>query len=139
MDDYKVINVGPLSTWGNLGDDSRKGKLFIDSELESEFIGTSVNSTPPGGESPFWHTHDLVEEIYVFLSGVGEIALDDDLLAVEAGTIIRVPKGVWRAVHCPDSASEPLTWLCLRAGGDALKAIGRDGKIDSDRPFPWNA
>lgn len=137
MNEYKVVNVGPLSKWQDL-EGAAKGKVFIDGDLGSEFIGTSVNSTPPGGQSPFWHVHDKVEEIYIFLTGVGEMALDNDLVQVEAGTIVRVPAGIWRALHCPESASEPLTWLCMRGGGAALKDLKGEAHIDSDKPYPWS-
>ncbi|MBS1698294.1 MAG: cupin domain-containing protein [Actinobacteria bacterium] len=99
----------------------------------------SVNSTDPGGSSPFWHRHGRLEELYVFLDGRGQMALDDEVIDVGPGTVVRVAPATWRAVHSAADAEGPLKWLCLRGGGDTLAAIGRDGERDQERPFPWAA
>ena len=137
MSDYTVSQIGPLSDWMKL-EGVAPGKKFIEGELESAFIGISVNVTEPGGESPFWHTHSKIEEIYVFLEGTGEIALDDEVLPIEAGTVVRVGTDTWRALRCLPGSDVPLRWLCIRGGGDTLATIGNDADIDQERPFPWN-
>lgn len=136
MSKYEIVEVGPLETWANL-EGVAPGKEFVDGKLGSEFVGVSVNSTPPGGESPFWHTHTQVEEIYVILTGTGELALDEQVIPLQAGSIVRVPKDVWRALRCLPTSPQSMEWLCLRAGGDSLENIGQDGQLDQERPFPW--
>lgn len=130
MGTYSVSQVGPLSAWTD--------KTFVESDLASAFIGLSVNSTAPGGTSPFWHTHSKIDELYVFLEGTGDLALDEDVLRVEAGTIVRVGPDVWRALRCSPESEVPLKWLCLRAGGQDLKTIGNDADLDRERPWPWD-
>lgn len=137
MTKYTITEVGSLEEWANL-QGVAPGKEFVDEQLSSEFVGLSVNSTPPGGESPFWHTHTQVEEIYVFLTGQGEMALDEEVIPVRAGTIVRVPTGVWRALRCLPTSEQDMQWLCLRGGGESLATIGQDGELDSERPFPWS-
>ena len=102
-------------------------------------LGMSANATDPGASSPFWHRHGRLEELYVFLEGHGQMALDDEVVEVTAGTVVRVAPETWRAVHSAVDADRPLKWLCLRGGGDGLAEIGRDGELDRERPFPWAA
>lgn len=125
-----------MDLWKNLAGVA-PGKSFVEGNLDSEFVGLSVNNTPPGGGSPFWHEHSKIEEIYVFLEGDGEMAIDDEVVPVAAGTIIRVPQGVWRALRCLPSSETDLKWLCIRAGEGSLAEIGNDAAIDQERPFPW--
>lgn len=136
MSDYEVVNVGPLDAWSALSG-AAPGKSFVEGDLGSEFIGLSVNSTEPGGTSPFWHRHEKTEELYVFLEGNGQMALDDEVIPVEAGTIVRVAPSVWRAVQGSPGSATPLKWLCVRAGGAQLDELKGDGAIDQDRPYPW--
>ncbi len=136
MVDYKVTEVGPLDAWSKLAGVA-PGKSFVEQDLGSSNIGISVNSTPPGGTSPFWHTHSKIEEIYVFIEGTGEVALDDDTVEVGPGTIVRVGPNVWRALRCAPDSAAPLKWLCVRGGEGTLAEIGNDADIDSDRPYPW--
>ncbi|MFQ6105940.1 MAG: cupin domain-containing protein [Candidatus Hydrothermarchaeaceae archaeon] len=44
------------------------------------------------------HSHDDVEEVYLFLEGKGEIQLDDDRQNVEQGDLILIQKGVFHKV-----------------------------------------
>ncbi len=102
-----------------------------------QYIGLTANSFIPGEQAGYWHSHSHLEELYVFLTGRGEMGLDDEVVPVTAGTAIRVGQGVmrtWRAV--PDSP-EPLTWLCIRAGGTELEHFPSDATRDEERPSPW--
>lgn len=136
MSDYEVVNVGPLDAWSALTG-AAPGKSFVEGALGSEFLGLSVNSTEPGDTSPFWHKHEDTEELYVFLEGTGQMALDEAVIPVEAGAIVRVAPHVWRAVQCSPDSAVPLKWLCVRGGGAQLEELKGDGEIDQDRPFPW--
>ena len=131
MGDNHVIETGDLDSWG--------GKSFVERDLAMRNLGMSVNATPPGGSSPFWHAHAALEELYVFLDGHGEMAIDDEIVPVRPGTLVSVGLNAWRALHClPDSAT-PLKWLCVRAGADTLEGVGKDASLDRERPFPWDA
>lgn len=136
MTNYSVTQVGSLAEWSMLAGVA-PGKSFVEGELGNEFVGLSVNSTPPGGQSPFWHSHSQIEEIHVFLEGEGEMALDDEVIEVGPGSIVRVGPGVMRALRCLPDSSRPLKWLCIRGGGAPLAEIGNDGDLDTERPFPW--
>ena len=133
MSNYDVNDIGGIDDWGVA---EGTGKRFIDGE-SAQYLGMSVNATEPGAGSAFWHRHGRLEELYVFLDGRGQMAVDDDLVEVQPGTVVRVAPEAWRAVHSAADADRPLKWLCLRAGGDTLAGIGRDGELDRERPFPW--
>ncbi|WP_308492368.1 cupin domain-containing protein [Microbacterium terrisoli] len=138
MSGYDVMELGGIDTWLQAGGD-RPGKQFVDKEIPTEFIGVSANAAAPGGQAAFWHSHSRLEEVYLFLAGRGQMALDDDVVEVQAGTVVRVGQGVMRAWRARPDSPEDLRWLCIRGGGDALKAIGRDGDLDRERPLPWTA
>lgn len=138
MSNYDVLELGGLASWHQL-EGAAPGKHFVDKDFPAQFIGMSVNSTEPGASQPFWHTHSVLEELYVFLGGEGQLALDGDVVDVTAGTVVRVGQGVWRALRCKEDSPESLKWLCIRAGGATLTEIGRDGELDKERPFPWTA
>lgn len=129
-----VTQIGKLDAWGG-----EKGKQFIEKEIGAQFAGVSINTTQPGGESPFWHSHAKLEEIYIIVEGSGEFALDDEVLPLEAGTVVHVAPGVMHALRCLPDSAVPLRWVCVRAAGEALAEVGRDGTRDEERPFPWSA
>lgn len=144
MSDYEVTQIGAPTEWrGHFGgfdaQRSRDGRRVIDHELTMQFIGLTANALAPGEEAGYWHAHAhaKIEELYVFLAGAGQMGLDDDIVEVEVGTVVRVGQGVWRTWRArPDSPGE-LRWLCIRAGGEALPHFPDDSRRDPDRPMPW--
>jgi mannose-6-phosphate isomerase-like protein (cupin superfamily) len=142
MSDYEVLEIGGLDEWrahygGFRPDSSRDGRRVVDHELNLQYIGMTANAYEPGEEAGYWHAHSRVEEAYVFLAGRGQMALDDDIIDVGPGTVVRVGQGVlrtWRAL--PDSP-EQLRWLCIRAGGRELPQLPDDSQRAPDRASPW--
>ena len=142
MSDYEVISIGAPEAWrdhfgGFAPSRSRDGRRVLDHELTMQYIGMTANALLPGEEAGYWHTHERVEELYVFLAGRGQMGLDDAVVEVEAGTVIRVGQGVWRTWRArPDSDGE-LRWLCIRAGGEQLPHLPDDSERAEGRPMPW--
>jgi mannose-6-phosphate isomerase-like protein (cupin superfamily) len=142
MSDYQRIEIGPIEQWrehfgGFVPDRSRDGRRVLDHELPMQFVGVTANSLVPGEEAGYWHAHSSDEELYIFLTGTGQMGLDDDVVEVGPGTAIRVGQGVmrtWRAL--PDSPG-PLTWFCIRGDGDALPHLPDDAHRITDVPMPW--
>lgn len=143
MPNFEVINVGAPDQWrdfygGFRPDTSRDGRRVIDHELAMQFIGMTVNALLPGESATYWHDHTQIEEVYFFIAGQGQMGLNDDVVDVTAGSVVRVGQGVmrtWRAR--PDSDGE-LRWLCIRAGGSELPEFPNDAIKDNDRPLPWD-
>lgn len=131
MDGYQVLEVGSPDEWLD------RGKQFVDKEMETQFIGLSVNALAPGGESKFWHRHGVLEEIYLFLQGTGQMGLDDEVIEVHAGSTVRISNDVWRVLRADPNSTEELRWVCIRSGGDKLGSISPDGEKDLERARPW--
>jgi mannose-6-phosphate isomerase-like protein (cupin superfamily) len=139
---YQVTQIGGLEDWrGHYGgfdeNRSRDGRRVVDHELTMQYIGMTANALLPGEEAGYWHAHSGVEELYVFLDGQGQMGLDDDVVDVGPGTVVRVGQNVWRTWRAvPDSPGE-LRWLCIRAGGTELPHMPNDGTRAPERPMPW--
>ena len=142
MTAYEIMELGSLDEWrdhfgGFRPESSRAGRRVVDHELTMQFIGMTANALLPGEEAGYWHSHAHVEELYVFLEGLGQMGLDDELIDVSAGSVVRVGQGVWRTWRAhPDSPGE-LRWLCVRAGGSELPDFPDDSTRATDRPMPW--
>lgn len=142
MTDYQVLQLGPLDAWrdhfgGFRPNTSRDGRRVVDHELTMQFIGLTANAFEPGEEAGYWHSHSQIEEAYVFLAGRGQMGLDDQVVDVEAGTVVRVGQGVWRTWRCVPDSPEQLRWLCIRAGGEPLPDFPSDATRDEARQAPW--
>jgi mannose-6-phosphate isomerase-like protein (cupin superfamily) len=139
--DYEVTQIGGLDQWrefygGFTPEKSRDGRRVVDHELTMQYIGMTANSYEPGEEAGYWHRHARVEELYVFLEGRGQMGLDDVVVDVAAGSVVRVSQGVWRTWRAvPDGPG--LRWLCIRAGGSELPHLPDDSERDEARPSPW--
>ena len=142
MANYEVLNVGSPDQWrsyfgGFRPDTSRDGRRVVDHEMKNQFIGMTVNALEPGEEAGYWHDHSEIEEIYVFIAGRGQMGLDDDLVEVEAGSVVRVGQHVMRTWRARPDSTEQLRWLCIRAGSTELPEFPNDATRDLDRPMLW--
>ncbi|WP_084074377.1 cupin domain-containing protein [Demequina sp. NBRC 110052] len=141
MNGYDIFETGDLDSWagredGILPEARMPGRLFVDRELDLEFFGATVNSRAPGEGAHFWHRHTTLEELYLFLTGVGVMGLDDDVVAVGPGTAVRVAPPVWRTWRAAHDSPEPLRWICVRGAGAPLATSGDVPERDFDRPQP---
>lgn len=143
MSAYEVVNVGALDTWreftGGWSDhNTREGRRIVDHEMDTQYLGVTVNALVPGQEDAYWHDHAEVEEMYIFLTGRGQMGLDDDVVEVGPGTIIRVGQNVMRTYRCLPESDDQLRFICVRAGGSELGVKPTDATVDWDRPKPWS-
>ena len=67
------------------------------------------------GQSTRGHTHAGQEEVYYFVSGMGEIELDDRRLAVQGGDVVLIEDGVFHRVH-NKSNTHPFYFVCVFDG-----------------------
>jgi mannose-6-phosphate isomerase-like protein (cupin superfamily) len=66
-------------------------------------------TVPPGGET-VEHYHRTTEEVYLFLSGAGQMRLGDEEAGVRAGDTVVIPPGTRHKLW--NSGPEPLVLLC---------------------------
>ncbi|WP_062078412.1 cupin domain-containing protein [Demequina globuliformis] len=142
MSDVQRMELGPIESWreyfgGFVPARSKNGRRVLDHELPMQFIGVTANSMAPGEEAGYWHAHSSDEELYIFLTGRGQMGLDDEVLDVGPGTVIRVGQGVMRTWRCAPDGTEPLTWFCIRGDGGELPHLPDDAHPITDRPMPW--
>lgn len=142
MSRYELVDIGALDQWrehhgGFDPGRSRDGRRIVDHELAMQYIGLSANALEPGEQAGYWHAHSRIEELYVFLAGRGQMGLDDDLVDVGPGTVVRVGQDVWRTWRAHPDSDGQLRWLCIRAGGEPLPCVPDDSQRAPDRPSPW--
>lgn len=78
--------------------------------LEAEQTGVNHYRLLPGRRSPFTHRHKHAEEIYVVLSGSGQVKLDDHIADVRPRDAIRVAPQVARAFEAGPDGLELLAF-----------------------------
>jgi uncharacterized cupin superfamily protein len=135
---FSVNNYGGLEAWASFLLPHPKfgqipGKQFLRSELGLTSIEISLNSLAPGKAIPFLHGHRQNEELYLFLTGKGQMLLDDQVVEVSAGSAVRVAPPVLRAWR--NTGTEPLTCVVIQAKeGSLAQMTAADGFIGESAP-----
>src|SRR5262249_48026033 len=70
---------------------------FPRAELGAEQTGMNFLTIKPSRREAFAHRHGKAEEIYVVLSGSGQVKLDDELVELATLDAVRVSPGVARS------------------------------------------
>ncbi len=136
---FRVEQSGPISTWGELAYSSPRGvvlqgKGFLGAKLGLTGMEVSVNLLRPGEAYPFSHAHKQNEELYLFLTGTGEMLLDDRVITVGPGTSVRVAPSVYRCWR--NTGSDALTYLVIQAREGSLEqATAADGILAREPPL----
>ena len=142
MSGYTITQIGPMDSWrdyvgGFRPDTSRSGRRVVDHEMSGRFVGLTANSYVPGEQCGYWHVHSVLEEVYVFLDGEGQMGLDDEIIDVAAGTVVLVEPGVMRTWRCKPESPTNLKWICIRAGQDPLPPVPDDAEPLWGLELPW--
>jgi mannose-6-phosphate isomerase-like protein (cupin superfamily) len=69
---------------------------YVREDVGAERVGLTWYRMNPGRRTGFGHRHDAVEEIYVVLGGAGRVKLDDEILDLRRGDLVRVAPGIVR-------------------------------------------
>ena len=121
---YAVENLGKLSDWGRHSfahaafPKPIPGKKFVKDALGLSGMEISFNTVPGHGAIPFYHKHNANEELYLFLSGRGEMQVDGQTIAVSEGSAVRVApmgKRAWR-----NTSDGPLVFVVIQARAGTL-------------------
>jgi quercetin dioxygenase-like cupin family protein len=114
MSNYTKINFSEVqdSAAGRSGAiEARFGRKH----MNSEHLGVTQFRFGAGARPPFGHRHREQEEAYVVTSGSGRVKLDDEIVDLKQGDLLRVAPHVVRA---------------FEAGPDGLELIA----VGNDRP-----
>lgn len=121
-----VIETGALDSWPSytveLPGLEIPGKLFLKEALGLTGCEISINSMAPGGAMPIYHSHKKNEEVYIFVKGQGQVQVDDDVIDVKEGSIVRIaPAGerIWR-----NNGTETLVYIILQVRENSLEEYG---------------
>ena len=112
------------------------GKLFLADQLGLSSMEISLNKNAPGTGMSFFHRHTNHEEVYIFLSGQGEMLIDDEHIPVEEGTSISIQPDAKRSWW--NTGDKDLIYIVMQApvGGMKTPALV-DGEI-LEGQVPWN-
>ena len=58
------------------------------------------------------HSHEGLEEVYIFIKGSGRIQLDNEFISVQANDVILIPDGVFHKVY-NDGINSNLEFVCV--------------------------
>jgi mannose-6-phosphate isomerase-like protein (cupin superfamily) len=91
-----------------LGDYPGEMRMTSYSDMGSEQVAFTWRRMPAktGGKGSYGHRHRTQEEVYFVAEGTLQFKLEDEVLDVAAGTIVRIPPHVTRSVwnEGPDDA-----------------------------------
>jgi len=90
---------------------------FPRADLGAELTGLNFLIVKPGRREAFAHRHRTAEEIYVVLSGSGQVKLDDELVELTPLDAVRVGPGVTRS---------------FQAGPDGLEVLIFGPRVEGD-------
>jgi mannose-6-phosphate isomerase-like protein (cupin superfamily) len=106
MADYTIRQLEELPDV--LGDYPGEMRMTAASDLGTEQVSFTWRRMPAqtGGKGSYGHRHKTQEEVYFVASGNLEFKLEDEVLEVEAGTVVRIAPSVCRSVwnEGPDDA-----------------------------------
>ena len=123
---FTAIDVGPLAQLDQYTfkhpvlPRETDGKVFLNQLLGLTSSEISIDKLPPRTSMPFYHTHRLNEEIYIFLKGEGEFQIDGKVFQVGEGTVVRVAQEgerCWRNT----SETEDLYYVVVQARAGAYE------------------
>lgn len=104
---HNIYNIG-----GEVVKDNETYVLKDNTTLKN-LILSSTDLKP--SQSTRGHKHPGQEEVYYFVSGVGEMEIDDQRFGVQGGDVVLIPDGAFHRVHNTDRANT-LYFVCVFDG-----------------------
>ena len=106
MADYAIRHLDDIPDV--LGDYPGEMRMTAASDIGNEQVAFSWRRMPAqtGGKGSYGHRHKTQEEIYFVASGTLQFKLEDEVVDVGAGTVVRIAPTVCRSVwnEGPDDA-----------------------------------
>jgi len=142
MSNYQIANVGEM---GKLSQHIFKiegtplsipGKIFLSNLVKLNSMEVSLNTALAGTGMDFFHKHKDHEEVYIFISGQGEMSIDDEIFQIKEGSIVSVKPEAKRSWW--NTGDTELRYIVIQAPQDGIKASGiEDGEIVEGK-VPWH-
>jgi mannose-6-phosphate isomerase-like protein (cupin superfamily) len=103
-------NIEELTAF-SAGDDTILKEVWHSKNDDIDLPYSLAHAYLDEGDASLPHILHKSEETYIFLSGSGEIIIDDQVLNVKTGSTVIVPKGANQYVK--NTGSERLVFLCI--------------------------
>lgn len=87
--------------------------LIKDNKTLNNLVLSSTDLKP--GKSTRGHSHPGQEEVYYFVSGLGQMEVDDNKFYVQGGDVVLIPDGAFHRVHNGSKATT-LYFVCVFDG-----------------------
>lgn len=112
---FAAISIGKLDELGDyeldLSNEIRlKGSVALGQALGTTGAEMTLHRFKPGEGLPFVHTHNNHEEIYVVISGRGEITVDGVTVPVFEGSAVKIEPNGKRSIR--NTSDTPMVVLC---------------------------
>jgi len=142
MKNFKMHDVGNFSDLNQYvfapeGTPLRiEGKVFLGDLLGLSSMEVSLNKTVPGTGMNFIHSHKEHEEVYIFISGQGEMLIDGETIKIKEGTVVSMTTKAKRTWW--NTGNTDLIYIVLQAPAGGMKSPGiTDGELH-EGSIPWN-
>ena len=106
MTKLKIYNIG--------GETIKDNETYVlkDNKTLNNLV---ISSTELHGlQSTRGHRHEGQEEVYYFVSGTGEMELDNEKFPVQGGDVVLIKDGVFHRVH--NTSNTKLYFVCVFDG-----------------------
>lgn len=115
-----------------------RGKVFLKERLGLTGMEVSLTQLPAGFAVPFLHRHREHEELYLVVSGRGDLLVDGEVIPLREGSAVRVAPAGARSIR--SAADAPLVYLCVQArAGSMPDAEATSDGVPVPGPVPWPA
>lgn len=118
MTKYITTNIGKLDTL--MG--TENGKVFLHDLVALTGCEISINCVPKGYKDPFKHKHIQNEEIYIFLKGEGIVTVDDKMIPVQEGSVVKIEPDAPRFLE--NTSESELQFICVQTKVHSLEQYG---------------
>jgi mannose-6-phosphate isomerase-like protein (cupin superfamily) len=117
MADYSMRHLEEIPDV--LGDYPGEMRMTAASDLGNEQVSFTWRRMPAGtgGKGSYGHRHKTQEEIYFVASGTLQFKLEDEVLDVHAGTVVRIAPAVVRSVW-NDGPEDVVLIMCSTKSDD---------------------
>jgi mannose-6-phosphate isomerase-like protein (cupin superfamily) len=111
------------------------GKLFLKDHLKLTGMQISYGILPAGISIPFNHRHKQNEELYLIISGAGQIQVDGEIMDVQEGAAVRIAPNGERCLR--NNSDKPLVYIVIQAKENSLSQDTFDDGVPGERPVSW--
>lgn len=112
------------------------GKLWVKELLGLTGMEFSLGVMPPGGQMPYVHAHRQNEELYVIVSGRGEFSVENTLITLREGSLVRVAPAAGRTLR--NTGTEMMVYFVVQAKEGSLEQwTDLDGFLLPEQKPAW--